>query len=66
MHSGLGVTDSVDLLSGHVEVMSNLEPLEHSVLNTPLDGGLIEDWSVLEPLEHSVREEASDVRPKRV
>ena len=60
-HSCLGVTDSVDILSGHVEVMSNLEPLEHLVLNTPLDGGLIEDWSVLEPLEHSVWEEASEV-----
>ena len=42
-HSGIGVTDNVHLLSGHVEVMSNLEPLEHSVLNTPLDGGLIKD-----------------------
>ena len=43
-----------------------LEPLEHSVLEIALDGGLIKDWSVLEPLEHSVLEKASDVRPKWV
>ena len=53
-HSGLGVTDNVDLVSGHLEVMSNLEPLEHLVLNTALDGRPRAGTSVLEPLEHSV------------
>ena len=40
-----------------------LEPLEHSVLEIALDGGLIEDLSVLEPLEHSVLEVARKGRP---
>ena len=53
-HSGLGVTDNVDLVSGYLEVMSNLEPLEHSVLNTALDGLPRAGISVLEPLQHSV------------
>ena len=52
-HSGLGVTDNVDLDSRPLEVMSNLEPLEHSILDT-LDGRPREGIPVLEPLEHSV------------
>ena len=55
-HSGLGVTDNVDIVSGHVEVLSNLEPLEHSVRSTTLDSGPMEGARVLEPLEHSVPE----------
>ena len=31
-----------------------LEPIEHSVLEKPLDGGPMEGMAVLEPLEHSV------------
>ena len=39
-HSGLGVTDNVDVDSGPLEVTSHLAPLEHSVLDTALDGGI--------------------------
>ena len=62
-HSGLGVTDNVDLVSGHVEVMSNLEPLEHSVRSTTVGGGPMEGARVLEPLEHSVLEKTLNGRP---
>ena len=36
--------------------MSVLEPLEHSVLVTALNGGPMEGAPVLEPIEHSVLE----------
>ena len=39
-HSGLGVTDNVDVDSRPLEELPHLEPLEHSVLITALDGGL--------------------------
>ena len=37
-----------------------LEPLEHLVLEMPLDGEPMEGMSILEPLEHSVLERALD------
>ena len=52
-HLGIGVTDNVDLDSRPVEVMSNLEPLEHSVLIAALGGRPMEGTLVLESLEHS-------------
>ena len=45
---------------GPLEEMSDLEPLEHSVLNVALDGRPIEGIPVLELLEHSVLEMALD------
>ena len=59
-HSGLGLTDHVDLDSRPLEEMSNLEPLEHSVLSVALDGRPMEGIPVLEPLEHSVLEMTLD------
>ena len=53
-HSGLGATDSTDLDGGHMEVMSDFHPLEHSVLITALDGRPMAGITVLEQLEHSV------------
>ena len=61
-HSGLGVTDNVDLDGGPLEELSKLEPLEHSVLSVALDGRPMEGIPVLEPLEHSVLEMALDGR----
>ena len=61
--SGLGVTDNVDLDSRHVEVMSNLEPLEHSVLIAALGGRPMEGTPVLESLEHSILNVALDGGP---
>ena len=52
--SGLGVTDSIDLDGGHLEVMPDLDPLDSSVLITALDDRPMAGITVLEPLEHLV------------
>ena len=51
------------MLTRHAVSQEVLEPLEHSVLDTALDGQPIEGIPVMEPLEHSVLEMTLDGGP---
>ena len=50
----------MDLWGGGAPV---LEPIEHSVLEKPLDDGPVEGAPVLEPIDHSVLEKPLDGGP---
>ena len=57
------VLDHADPAGQHAVVQDVLEPLEHSVWDTVLDGRPMEGAPVLEPIEHSVPEKPLDSGP---
>ena len=63
-HKSIRFLTYADLAGQHAVIQEVLEPLEHSVLDTALDGQPMEGIPVLEPLEHSVLKMTLDSRPE--